>query len=165
MVDLLECHKAFLGPHIKKGGAVADFTMGNGHDTVWLSKSVYGGEDAPGRVYAFDIQPAALTSTEQRLREEGCARNCELILASHDNARDYIKEPLCAGIFNLGWLPGQKERITTRRTSTIPAVDRAIELLAPGGGLIVAVYPGHEEGRLEGEELSAHLSQYSRFCV
>ena len=39
----------------------------------------------------------------------------------------------------------------------------AVSLLAPGGILLVAVYPGHEEGRLEGEAIAELLSQKSRF--
>lgn len=165
MIDLLDCHKMFLTPHLRKGGIAADFTMGNGHDTAWLSKAVYGGEDAPGRVYAFDVQPHALESTAARLKEEECPDNCELILSSHSEAKKYIKEPICAGIFNLGWLPGTEKVLTTRRETTLPAVADAIEMLESGGGLIVAVYPGHEEGRLEGEELTEMLSGYSRFKV
>ena len=59
MINLLEIEKNFLIPHIKKGGVAVDFTMGNGHDTLWLSKAV--GET--GKVYAFDIQPQALESS------------------------------------------------------------------------------------------------------
>ena len=40
MVDLLTLHKQFLAPHIKKGSVAVDFTMGNGHDTLWLSNAV-----------------------------------------------------------------------------------------------------------------------------
>ena len=46
-------------------------------------------------------------------------------------------------------------------------IDSAILLLAPDGIILVAVYPGHAEGKLEGEELAAMLAEYSRFkyCV
>ena len=40
MVDLLELHKYFLSSHLKRGGVAADFTMGNGNDTLWLSRTV-----------------------------------------------------------------------------------------------------------------------------
>ena len=58
MLDLKTTEKNFLIPHIKEGGVAVDFTMGNGHDTLWLSKAV--GES--GKVYAFDVQQAALDS-------------------------------------------------------------------------------------------------------
>ena len=52
---------------------------------------------------------------------------------------------------------------TTMRKTTRKAVTDAIDMLAPGGGLLIAVYPGHEEGFLEGEMLRDMLSSYSRF--
>ena len=47
MTDLLSLHKYFLSAHLKKGGIAVDFTMGNGHDTEYLCRAVYGGEDLP----------------------------------------------------------------------------------------------------------------------
>lgn len=47
MTDLLSLHKYFLSSHLKKGGVAVDFTMGNGHDTEYLCRSVYGGESMP----------------------------------------------------------------------------------------------------------------------
>ena len=61
MIDLLDTEKSFIVTHIKEGGVAVDFTMGNGHDTLWLSRQI--GEN--GKVYAFDIQQAALDSTEE----------------------------------------------------------------------------------------------------
>ena len=102
MIDLLKTEKQFISTHIKEGGTAVDFTMGNGHDTLWLSNAV--GEN--GKVYAFDIQQAALDSTAALLEKEGAAKNCTLILDSHHNVKNYVKEPICAGLFNLGYLPG-----------------------------------------------------------
>ena len=56
MVNLTELHKHFILEHLREGEVAADFTMGNGNDTLFLSKTV--GES--GRVYAFDIQEEAL---------------------------------------------------------------------------------------------------------
>ncbi len=163
MIDLLELHKRFVLEHIHPGDTVADFTMGNGHDTVFLSKAV--GEN--GHVYAFDIQPDALASTEERLTSEGCPRNYTLILDSHHNAKNYIMTPLKAGMFNLGWLPGGDKSVTTKRTTTLPAIADAIELLGKDAVLVVAVYPGHPEGDAEGREIEQYLSTLSRYklCV
>jgi hypothetical protein len=49
------------------------------------------------------------------------------------------------------------------RETTLPAVQAAIEALAPDGVLLVAIYPGHEEGALEGEMLEEYLATLSRF--
>ena len=136
---------------------MVDFTMGNGHDTLWLSQQV--GMD--GKVYAFDIQQAALDSTATRLQEHGVS-NVTLIRDSHSNVKEYVKEPICAGLFNLGYLPGGDRSITTMRETTIPAILAAIELLDKGGGLLIAVYPGHAEGTAEGIEIEKLLSGYDR---
>ncbi len=162
MLDLKELHKYFLGKRLSDGAVAVDFTMGNGNDTLFLSKSV----GVSGRVYAFDIQEEALASTKARLVAEGAPENYTLICASHHLVKDYVKEPIAAGVFNLGYLPGSgKKALTTVRETTMPAVEAAIELLAPDGALIVAVYPGHKEGELEGEMLREYLKTTSRFKI
>lgn len=102
MIDLLEMHKFYILRHLHAGDVAVDFTMGNGHDTEFLSKTV--GES--GRVYAFDVQKSAVESTREHLRAAGCPENYTLIHASHHLVLDYVKEPIKAGMFNLGWLPG-----------------------------------------------------------
>ena len=159
MVDLLDLHKYFLLPHFKPGCAAADFTMGNGNDTLWLSRTV----GDRGRVFAFDVQLPALRSTYARLSTEGAPDNTTLILDSHSNLKAYIKQPLCVGMFNLGYLPGGNKLRTTRRETTLKAVRDAMDLLCPDGALLIAVYPGHEEGFLEGEALRALFRDVSRF--
>ena len=163
MVDLLTLHKQFLTPHLKKGGIAVDFTMGNGHDTLWLSGQM--GEE--GHVYAFDIQKQAIDSTRALLEKENALGNVTLIHDSHANVKQYVTQPICAGMFNLGYLPGGDKSVTTLRESTKAAVLAAIDLLDADGGLLIAVYPGHEEGTLEGEMLYELLSSISRFklCV
>jgi tRNA G37 N-methylase Trm5 len=160
MTDLLSLQKQFILRHLKEGDTAVDFTMGNGYDTVFLSKTV--GET--GTVVAFDIQEAALTSTEQNLRKNDCPDNWRLICASHDRAPEFIKDKIKAGMFNLGYLPGAgKKELTTKRSSTLPAVKSAIEMLGEDSILLVAVYPGHPEGAAEGEELTQYFSTISRF--
>ncbi len=162
MVDLIETHKHFILQHLKEGDTAVDFTMGNGNDTLFLSRTV----GPSGKVYAFDIQPEALESTREHLQKEGAPENYTLICASHHLVRDYVKEPIKCGMFNLGYLPRSgKKAVTTLRETTMPAVEAAIELLASDGVLLIAIYPGHEEGRLEGEMLREYFSTLSRFKV
>ena len=162
MVDLKELHKHFILEHLGVGEVAVDFTMGNGNDTLFLSRTV--GES--GRVYAFDIQEAALNSTRERLISENAPENYTLICASHHRVREFVREPIKAGIFNLGYLPGSgKKALTTMRETTMAAVEAAIDLLLPDGVLIVAVYPGHEEGELEGEMLREYFKTTSRFKI
>ena len=163
MIDLLTVEKQFIASHVRPGGTVVDFTMGNGHDTLWLAEQV--GEN--GKVYAFDIQPKALESSEKLLRESGCPQNYTLLLDSHANVEQYVKEPICAGMFNLGYLPGSDKSVTTLRESTMKAVEGALRLLEDDGGLLIAVYPGHEEGSLEGKMLDEYFATLDRkkICV
>ena len=162
MVDLTGLHKHFILEHLGEGEVAVDFTMGNGNDTLFLSRTV----GASGRVYAFDIQEDALTSTRAHLEANGAPENYTLICASHHRVKEFVKEPIKAGMFNLGYLPrsGRKTLYTMRET-TMPAVEAAIDLLAPDGVLIVAIYPGHEEGALEGEMLREYFAGLSKYRI
>ena len=160
MVDLKELHKHFILEHLGEGDVAVDFTMGNGNDTLFLSKTV----GVSGRVYAFDIQEAALASTEAFLKSEGAPENYTLICASHHRVKEFVREPIKAGMFNLGYLPGSgKKAVTTMRETTMPAVEAALDMLLPDGVLIVAIYPGHEEGALEGDMLREYFKTTSRY--
>ena len=162
MVDLVTLHKHFILMHLKEGDVAVDFTMGNGNDTLFLSNTV----GASGRVYAFDIQSAALDSTRAHLEANGAPENYTLICASHHRVREFVKEPIKAGMFNLGYLPGSgKKAVTTMRETTMAAVEAAIDLLLPDGVLIVAIYPGHEEGELEGEMLKEYFATLSKYKI
>lgn len=161
MLRLLDLQKQLILSHLGEGDTAVDFTMGNGYDTEFLSKTV--GER--GRVYAFDIQEQAVASTAAHLRESGCPQNYTLIRASHHTVKDYVKEPIKAGMFNLGYLPGGDKSITTMRATTMPAIEAAIDLLGPKSILSVAIYPGHEEGDAEGKMVSEYLSTLDRFRV
>ncbi|MBO4283359.1 MAG: 16S rRNA (cytosine(1402)-N(4))-methyltransferase [Clostridia bacterium] len=162
MVDLLELQKRFILAHLRPGDVAVDCTMGNGNDTAFLSETV--GES--GRVYAFDIQEAAVESTRAHLVSLGCPENYTLIHASHHLIREYVREAPKAVMFNLGYLPGSgKKQVTTMRETTMEAVRGAVELLANDGILLVAVYPGHEEGRLEGEMLAEYFSTLDRRLI
>jgi hypothetical protein len=161
MIDLLELHKYFILRHLKEGDVAVDFTMGNGHDTEFLSKTV--GER--GFVYAFDIQEQALASTQEHLVNTGCPDNYQLILDSHSNVKKYVDVPIKAGMFNLGWLPGGDKSITTMRETTLPAIRDAISLLDRDAILNIAIYPGHKEGDEEGKLVMEYLSSISRHKV
>ncbi len=162
MVDLTGLHKHFILEHIADGDTVVDFTMGNGNDTLFLSRTV----GKSGKVYAFDIQEEALASTKSHLQEAGAPENYTLICASHHRVKEFVKEPIKGGMFNLGYLPRSgKKAVTTMRETTMPAVEAAIELLAPDGALIIAVYPGHLEGELEGDMLREYFKTLSRFKI
>ncbi len=157
MIKLLNMAKYLLSfANIPQDGVLADFTMGNGHDTLHLCSLV-----PKGKVYAFDIQQAAVESTRKRLSEAE-VHNAELILDSHANAGKYLPEKIHGGMFNLGYLPGGDKNLHTMRESSLKAVLDAMERLCPGGVLTISVYPGHEEGRKEGELLKDTLEKYDK---
>lgn len=151
-------------PHIILGSIAVDYTMGNGNDTLYLSQAV--GES--GFVYAFDIQEKALENTKSLLKNNNCHNNYKLIKDSHSNVTLYVNEPVCVGIFNLGYLPGGGNKtLTTMRDTTIQAVDAAVDLMADGGIVFITVYPGHSEGKLEGELIEEKYANLDRsiYCV
>ncbi len=158
MIDLLDLQKHFILTHLGEGDIAVDFTMGNGHDTEFLSKTV----GAAGHVFAFDIQEMALASTSEHLRECGCPDNCTLILDSHHNVKKYVDVPIKAGMFNLGYLPGSDKTVTTMRQTTLPAIEAAIDLMDKDAVILIAVYPGHAEGEAEGKMICEYLSGLSR---
>lgn len=127
------------------GARAVDATMGNGHDTLWLCERT--GE--AGRVYAFDVQNEALERTRALLAAQGLEGRAELILSGHEEMEYYVREPVDAVVFNLGWLPGGERSVTTRVETTLVAVEAGTRLLKPEGLMTVCVYPGHGEGARE----------------
>ena len=139
------------------GDPAVDATMGNGHDTLMLCEAV----GAEGWVYAFDVQAQAVEETRKRLREQGMDGRAELIHAGHEHMAEYVKEPVKAIMFNLGWLPGGDHEVTTRWETTRKAAESALNLLQPMGVLVICAYPGHAEGEREERELTAFLAGLS----
>lgn len=163
MIDLRTLRKQLIDPHIVKGGIAVDYTMGNGNDTLYLSEAV----GCDGRVFAFDIQDSALKNTAELLENNKCYKNYTLIKDSHSNVKSYVNDPVCAAVFNLGYLPGGDKSLTTMRETTLIAVNAAVELMADGGIVFISVYPGHEEGKLEGELIESKYAELDRriYCV
>ncbi len=158
MFQLLDIAKFFLNQaKINPDGVLADFTMGNGHDTLYLCSLV-----PNGIVYAFDIQEQALINTKARLDEAKVTANALLVCDSHSNAKNYIDGEIDAGMFNLGYRPGGDKSIHTMHESTLIAVKDAVNMLKKGGILVISVYPGHKEGKTEGDMLLEMLSEYDK---
>ena len=149
--------------YIKPGDTVIDATCGTGKDTIVLARAV--GDE--GSVYAIDIQKSAHLLTEARLKSHGIA-NVHLVMQSFVSMCNHIPEKSASAVvFNLGYLPGSDKSVTTLRESTMKAVEAALRLLEDDGGLLIAVYPGHEEGTLEGNMLTEYFSTLDRrkICI
>ena len=148
----LEMAHDFLAQVITKDDVVVDATMGNGNDTIFLSKLV----QAEGKVFSFDIQEAALLRTNEKIQALDTKENIQLICDSHANLSTYIQQPIQAAIFNLGYLPGSDKSIITTPDSTIRAIESIMERLMIGGRIVLVCYWGHEGGDTE-------LSQLQQF--
>ena len=151
LTNLLSMAKRLFDISIKENGIYADFTMGKGNDTLYIKKS------CPScKIYAFDIQKEAVEITRKRLEYENCLdENVYLIHDSHANFKKYMPDntELDGAIFNLGYLPGGDRSVTTKTDSTLSCLKEALDILKIGGVIVVSVYPGHDEGTKEGEEI------------
>lgn len=140
-----------LQDRLRAGDIAVDATMGNGHDTLFLTQCVAPG----GHVFAFDVQAAAIEETRKRVSAEVTT----LIHAGHETMRAHIPAELhgkiSAVMFNLGYLPGANKELITQTETTMIAVQEALDLLKPAGLLTIAVYPGHEGGADEGRSIAA----------
>jgi len=141
---------------IHEGDTVIEATCGNGYDTRFLSERV--GES--GRVHAYDIQPEAISTTEEKLIAHGLHRRVHLHLASHETIAQETT-PVKAVIFNLGYRPGGDKTITTRPASTVRALEAALFRLQPGGMILIAVYPAHPGGEVEAEVVRTFVARLS----
>lgn len=113
-----------------------DFTMGNGHDTLFLS-------DYCKYVYSYDIQPLALKHTKELVKDRN---NISLFLKSHELFDEDV-ECFDVGIFNLGYLPGGSQDVVTDYRVTLKTIEKALMRLNKKGCLYVVIYIGHDQGR------------------
>lgn len=125
---------------------VVDMTLGNGHDTLFLSTIAK-------KVYSFDIQMEAIESSKNLI---GNKENVELIHDSHTNILTYLKS-FKGAIYNLGYLPKGNKEITTLAESTIKSLQIVLNNLLDDGFVLITVYRGHSEGYNEHIELTNYL--------
>lgn len=129
------------------GGRAIDATVGNGHDTLFLARLV----GPEGRVDGFDLQSDAIERTRAKTSHLPQVR---LHHSGHERMDQYVIGPVNAVMFNLGYLPSGDKSIITRPVSTLAALDTAIDLLGESGVLTVVVYPAHEGGSEEANEVT-----------
>ncbi len=133
----------FLQKYVPKGGFAIDATAGNGGDTLLLCQLV--GEN--GHVLALDVQPQAVENTQKRLAEAGVAHLANVLCDSHANLFHHVRpESADCVVFNFGWLPGGDHEVFTRKETSIPAIQQALDCLKPGGILSLCLYYGRNNG-------------------
>jgi predicted methyltransferase len=145
-----------LAERISKGDQVMDGTMGNGYDTLFLWQQV----QPDGCVTAFDLQAEALESTRARLSTAGWSgdqHTLRLIQDNHSRLAEYVKKPLKAAMFNLGYLPGSDKAMVTRWNDLQQSLDALRnDYLLPGGIISVISYSGHSGGQEEQQQLLSY---------
>ena len=128
-----------------------DMTAGNGNDSAFIL-DVLGAK----KLIAFDIQEAARENTLKLL---GPRDNFTFILDSHVNIDKYIKEKIDLAVYNLGYLPNSDKTITTSADSTIESLEKILSLLKKKGRVLITIYPGHAQGKIESEKLDHFLEE------
>ncbi|MFU2206203.1 tRNA (mnm(5)s(2)U34)-methyltransferase [Streptococcus pluranimalium] len=147
----LEFSHDFLAEVLDSESVAVDATMGKGNDTLFLAK-------CSRKVYAFDVQEEAVIKTRQCLEAEDIS-NVDLILDGHENLDHYVREPLRAAIFNLGYLPSADKSIITKPHTTLQAIEKVLDRLEVGGRLAIMIYYGHEGGEMEKDAVLNFVSQ------
>ena len=138
----------FLASRLAEPKLLVDATCGNGGDTAFLCRLAGKG----GRVLGFDIQPEAIASTEKNLAAKGLS--AELHCDSHTNLLQYVTPGTAdAVMFNFGWLPGADHNVFSHASSSIPALEAALDALRPGGVLSAILYSGRVIGSDEKTEI------------
>ena len=144
---------------LSPGDRAVDATAGNGNDTLFLAECV----GADGKVWAFDVQAAALTATHARLAAAGCAERVELVHAGHETLATHLpaeeKGRLAAVFFNLGYLPHGDHGLITRGETTLAALRMLTDWIRPGGHLSLLVYPGHPGGAVEAQMVRKWIAE------
>lgn len=170
----------FLAAHVHPGDFCIDATVGRGRDTLFLTQRV----GATGQIVGLDIQAEAISSAQKLLVEHGLqvqatfsgAPKAPVTTAAHVRlyedchshiARYAAPESVDAIVFNFGWLPGGNHNQFSTATTSVPAVQAALELLKPGGVMSLSLYHGRNNGTDERDALLAFLANIDnrRFTV
>ena len=154
---LTEIAQKWLAEVIREGDVAVDATLGNGADALFLAKHI--GET--GILFGFDVQKQAIEVSQALLGNQPCQQF--LFLTGHEAMRENIPERfhghIKAVMFNLGWLPNSDKSIITKADTTMSALKQSLDLLTKQGRMTVMVYPGHQGGDTEAEQVMLWLEQ------
>jgi len=126
-----------------------DATCGNGHDTEFLASHFR-------QVTAFDIQQHAIQKTTQRLQNANL-HNVTLVHDGHQHIKQHISTKVDCIMFNLGYLPSADKNITTTESTTLNALEVALNILNESGLISILCYPGHPQGQQETKAIQLWL--------
>lgn len=147
MKSIVEQSHEFLLPILHKGAICIDATLGHGKDTAFfLNKKVK-------LVYGFEVQKDVLEKTVNQLNDD----HLKGIFDGHENMDHYVHDLIDGIIFNFGYCPGLENNIMTHFSTSLIAVQKALNLLRIKGRMVLVFYP-HEQGRQEAMLLENYLN-------
>ena len=157
--QLIRTH--FAGRNPDNLNLAVDATCGNGLDTVFLASLGF------KSLIAIDIQNTAIQTTQVRISQSTETHpNTEIqyCKTGHENLADLVKEPIDCIVFNLGYLPSKngipvEKRLSTKQTTTLLALQSAIDRLSEDGLISCICYPGHSIGAIETKAVQRWLNQ------
>lgn len=143
------------------GPLMVDATAGNGHDSLFL----LGAAPRNALLLAMDVQAQAVAATGALLAAHGFSGAARVLHTGHERLAEVLaalapedrQRPLACVVFNLGWLPGGNKGLVTTPKNSLPALEAALEALAPGGCISLHCYSGHDGGAEETAALEARL--------
>ena len=142
MLKQLEMAHWMLKDIIKTNDVVVDATMGNGYDTQFLART----NATEKRLDDAGIKNQIFEKNLSKLLTEP---SVNLVLSGHEKLSEYVKEPIKAAIFNLGYLPKTDKSVVTKADTTLTALDALTNQLVVGGRIAIMIYYGHEGGMEE----------------
>ncbi len=140
---------------LKNGDWAVDATCGGGQDTLRLAKILE--KAGGGGLIGLDIQEEAILRTQELLQRNlgsEIFKKIYIYKQSHVNFPELCTTvPIKLIVYNLGYLPKGNKQLTTQAKTTLESVEKALELLSPGGVMSLTCYPGHPEGAVEEKAL------------
>ncbi|WP_414055256.1 class I SAM-dependent methyltransferase [Macrococcus equi] len=137
--------------YIEPGSTVIDATCGNGNDTLFLAQTL----NHTGHIHAFDIQAQAINNTQEKTSD---FQNISYHHLGHEKVLDVVNAQVSLAIFNLGYLPKGDKSIVTLPETTIQAIENIFSILEVEGLIILVIYPGHAEGKIEKDAVLNYLA-------
>lgn len=146
--------KDFINNLDKENIVCVDATLGNGNDSLYLSKLL----NNKGSIYAYDIQEQALINSNNLFIENNVT-NVTMKKVSHEFIEE---ENIDLAIFNLGYLPGFDKTIKTTKETSLKALNNLLPRMNKENMLIIiCLYIGHEEGMEESIILDNYVKNLS----
>lgn len=150
----LDIIKRAISENVREGDICIDATAGRGNDTLFMASLV--GDS--GHVTAFDIQSEAVESTKALLEKEGLSHRADVRLQSHAEMDTLFEEGTVSCItFNFGWLPKGDHSISTKKESSLEAIEKGLRLLKKDGIMTLIIYYGRDTGFEEKDAILEYL--------